>query len=203
MFRTVSLSIIRSLILYTQQQLFVIQVYLLLCIQYKAPDDGQKTCPKHVEFYSKNKFEKLVHLIGFIIRMYHDVRSSECQKPTEPSLLTPNQQVSQIRMLVEVRRMRNLLPLCMEGIRQMFGCRTRCNPNLPLQPPTQTTIWAYSEFARGLSLPYRSSVYRDRARLRPGISQIFMTISQTTTFIRFHIQCITRREGPCTDFGGS
>ena len=25
-------------------------------------------CPKHVEFYSKNKFEKLVHLIGFIIR---------------------------------------------------------------------------------------------------------------------------------------
>ena len=26
-------------------------------------------CPKHVEFYSKNKFEKLVHLVGFIIRM--------------------------------------------------------------------------------------------------------------------------------------
>ena len=31
------------------------------------PDDGQKTCPKHVEFYSKNKFEKIVHLVGFII----------------------------------------------------------------------------------------------------------------------------------------
>jgi hypothetical protein len=27
------------------------------------------TCPKYVEFYSKNKFEKLVHLIGFIIRI--------------------------------------------------------------------------------------------------------------------------------------
>ena len=26
-------------------------------------------CPKHVEFYSKNKFEKLVHLVGFIIRI--------------------------------------------------------------------------------------------------------------------------------------
>ena len=25
-------------------------------------------CLKHVEFYSKNKFEKLVHLVGFIIR---------------------------------------------------------------------------------------------------------------------------------------
>jgi len=44
------------------------------------PADGQKTCPKHVEFYSKNKFEKLVHLFGFIIRIYHYARSSECQK---------------------------------------------------------------------------------------------------------------------------
>ena len=34
---------------------------------------------KHVEFYSKNKFKKLVHLVGFIIRIYHDTRSSECQ----------------------------------------------------------------------------------------------------------------------------
>jgi len=25
-------------------------------------------CPKHVEFNFKNKFEKLVHLVGFIIR---------------------------------------------------------------------------------------------------------------------------------------
>ena len=31
------------------------------------------------EFYSKNKFEKLVHLVGFIIRIYHDARSSEYQ----------------------------------------------------------------------------------------------------------------------------
>jgi len=44
MFRTVPLSIIRMMI-----------------------DDGQRNCPKHVEFYSKNKFEKLVYLVGFII----------------------------------------------------------------------------------------------------------------------------------------
>jgi len=43
-------------------------IYLVLCIQYWTPDDGQKTYPKHAEFYSKNKFEKLVHLVGFIIR---------------------------------------------------------------------------------------------------------------------------------------
>jgi len=47
----------------------------LLCVQWKPPDDGQRNCPKHVEFYSKNKFEKLVHLVGFIIRIYHDTRS--------------------------------------------------------------------------------------------------------------------------------
>jgi len=40
----------------------------LLCVQRKTPDDGQRNCPKHVEFHSKNKFEKLVHLVGFIVR---------------------------------------------------------------------------------------------------------------------------------------
>jgi hypothetical protein len=47
----------------------------LLCVQWKTPDDGQRNCPKHVEFYPKNKFEKLVHLVGFIIRIYHDALS--------------------------------------------------------------------------------------------------------------------------------
>jgi len=31
-------------------------------IQWKTPDDGQKNCPKHVEFLDKNKFEKLMRL---------------------------------------------------------------------------------------------------------------------------------------------
>ena len=41
----------------------------LLCVQRKTPDDGQKNYLKNVEFYSKNKFAKLVHLVGFIIRI--------------------------------------------------------------------------------------------------------------------------------------
>ena len=49
----------------------------LLCVQQKTPDDGQRNCPKHVEFYSKNKFEKLVHLVGVMVRIYHDARSPE------------------------------------------------------------------------------------------------------------------------------
>jgi len=39
----------------------------------KTPDDGQRNCPKHVEFQSKNKFEKLVHLVGSIIRKRHSL----------------------------------------------------------------------------------------------------------------------------------
>jgi len=31
-----------------------------------TPDDGQRNRPKYVEFYSKNKLEKLVHLIGLL-----------------------------------------------------------------------------------------------------------------------------------------
>jgi hypothetical protein len=37
---------------------------------------GQRNCPEHVEFYSKYIFEKLVHLVGFVTRIYHDARSS-------------------------------------------------------------------------------------------------------------------------------
>ena len=33
----------------------------------KPPEYGQRNCPKHVESHSKNKFEKLVHLVGFIV----------------------------------------------------------------------------------------------------------------------------------------
>ena len=54
----------------------------LLCVQWKSPDDGQRNCPKHVEFYSKNKLVKLVHLVSFIIRIYHDARSPERQRLT-------------------------------------------------------------------------------------------------------------------------
>ena len=51
----------------------------LLCVQWKTLDDGQKSSPKHVEFYSKNRFEKLVYLVGFIIKIYHHARSPERQ----------------------------------------------------------------------------------------------------------------------------
>ena len=41
----------------------------VLRVQWKTYD-GQRNCPKHIEFYSKNKFVKLVYLVGFIIRMF-------------------------------------------------------------------------------------------------------------------------------------
>ena len=51
----------------------------LLCVQWKTPDDGQRNCPKHVELYFENKIKKLVHLVGSIVRIYHDARSPERQ----------------------------------------------------------------------------------------------------------------------------
>ena len=92
MFRTVHLSIIRSLSLYTQQCYMSYRFadslrdvskpvwhIPLLRVQWKTTDDEQMNCPKHVEFHSKNKFEKLVHLVVFIVRIYHDKRSPERQ----------------------------------------------------------------------------------------------------------------------------
>jgi hypothetical protein len=32
----------------------------------KTPDDGQRNCPKHVEFLDKNKFAKISASVGFI-----------------------------------------------------------------------------------------------------------------------------------------
>jgi len=54
--------------------------YTIAVCTVKTPDDGQRNYPKHVEFYSKNKFENLLLLVGFIMRIYHDARSPERQK---------------------------------------------------------------------------------------------------------------------------
>ena len=64
---------------YSKQSANLYDIYPFLCEQCRTPDDGQRDCPKYVDFHSKKKFEKLVHLVGFVIRMYHDARSSECQ----------------------------------------------------------------------------------------------------------------------------
>ena len=78
MFRTVPLSIIISFSLYIQQRYMSYRFadslratsYQQTCMTYTvAPDDGQRNCPKDVQFYTKNKFEKLVHLVGFIRRI--------------------------------------------------------------------------------------------------------------------------------------
>jgi len=95
MFRTVSPSIIRSFSLYTHYR-FADSLRAGSGRNWSSSQAVSKTCmtypiavctvknsrwwtEKHVEFYSKNKFEELVHLFGFIIIIYHDARSSERQ----------------------------------------------------------------------------------------------------------------------------
>jgi hypothetical protein len=72
MFRTVPLSIITSFFTVHTAMVYVMQVCchtIAVCtVKKKTPSDRQRNCPKHIEFHSKNKFDKLVHLVGFIIR---------------------------------------------------------------------------------------------------------------------------------------
>jgi hypothetical protein len=88
MFRTVPLSVVRSFSLYTQQWYMSYKFAdslragsgrNLSCSQSKTPDDGQRNCPKHVEFCYKNKFGELMHLVGFIIKIYNDAQSPALQ----------------------------------------------------------------------------------------------------------------------------
>jgi len=101
MFRTVPLSICRSVSLYTQQRYVSYRfadslrggsgrksllIPLASCMTYTIAVCTVKhswwwteELSKHVEFYSKNKLEKLVHLVLFIIKIYHDARSPERQ----------------------------------------------------------------------------------------------------------------------------
>jgi hypothetical protein len=37
-------------------------------VQWKTPDDGQRNCPKHVEFFDKNKFGKSARLLVLLKR---------------------------------------------------------------------------------------------------------------------------------------
>ena len=69
-FRIVPLFIIRSFSLSTAMVYVRKSVWHipLLCVQWKTPDDGLMNCPKHVDFHSKDEFEKSAHLVSFIIR---------------------------------------------------------------------------------------------------------------------------------------
>ena len=70
MFRTVFLSIIRSLRLYTQHQAYVKHVQPTVCLQ-----------------------ADIVHLVGFTIEMYHDARFYKRQTPSNiavfPFIISP------------------------------------------------------------------------------------------------------------------
>jgi len=58
MFRTVPVSIIR----------FFPSLHTVYN-EKKTLGDEQRNCPKHVEWQSKNELERLVHLVGFIVRI--------------------------------------------------------------------------------------------------------------------------------------
>ena len=91
MFRTVPLSIIRSFSLHSQQwhmsyrfadRLLSANMYDIYhcCVCSEKPLMMDRGTVRNMQrFYSKNKFEKLVHLVGFVVRIYYDARSAERQ----------------------------------------------------------------------------------------------------------------------------
>ena len=66
MFRTIPLSIIRTFSLYTQQWYDILKFHKWVKIFWRSTEE-----------LSENKLEILLHLVGFIVRIYHGVRSTE------------------------------------------------------------------------------------------------------------------------------
>ena len=60
-----------SILILLSSCLHICRTYTIAVCRVRTPDDEQRNCPKHVEFHSKNKFEKSVHLVGFIVRIIH------------------------------------------------------------------------------------------------------------------------------------
>ena len=61
-------------------QKYLFDICLLLYVQSWTPDDGRQNRPKQVECYFKikwNKFDTLVHLVGFTIELFYDARPYE------------------------------------------------------------------------------------------------------------------------------
>jgi len=80
MFRTVPLSIIRSFFTVHTTMVYISTYTIAVCTVKKELMMMDRGTVRNMQsFIPKNKLEKLVHLVGFIIRIYHDARSPECQ----------------------------------------------------------------------------------------------------------------------------
>ena len=136
------------LILLASSQHNLYDIYILLCVQWKTPDDGQRNCPKHVEFYSKNKFEKLVHLVGCITRFFIILRRRNLNRgdnhPTKNSnpsctaIIYTLPPLSRFAYLLQPRT--GPLPI---------GCHFRLPP--PIQPTQQVYIRVYTLYIISLT----------------------------------------------------
>jgi len=146
LFQTVTLSIIRSFSLYTgtswsHSQAVSTPVWHtpLLCVQWKTPNcrqSGQRNCLKHIEFYSKYKFEKLVHLVGFIIRSGMLTCTFRLLYPEASGLSTHWLQswVGTRNGLYAVNKRRTLL-LLPAIVSQFFSCPSHTLITIQTKPP--------------------------------------------------------------------
>ena len=126
---------------------FQYDIYHCCVYSEKTPDDGQRSCPKHVDFYSKNKFEKLVHLVGFIIRIYHYAQSPEHQFITMHSHLNISLSLhSQWTSIYHYAQSMNInLSLCTVTWTSIYHYAQSMNINLSLCTVTWTSTYHYAQ----------------------------------------------------------
>ena len=128
MFRTVPLSIIKSFSLYTQRWQLTANLYDIYycCVYSEKLLMMDRRTARNMQFYSKNKFQKLVNLICFIIR----IRVS-CY---ERSLLSvPGDQ--KLSYAIAMSKTQSILPL--QG-KKLWSDGTK--PNFPKFHPILTTF---------------------------------------------------------------
>jgi len=123
---------------------------------WKTPDNGQRNCPKYVEFHSINKFEKLMPLVGYVIRIlkHGDEESKEWTVqhvssfpfPSPPTPIIPEIVYTSLISII-FRSNGNIIPLFFIFIFFLSLQITPCCPFYLLRPstphPTITILYLF------------------------------------------------------------
>ena len=113
----------------------------LLCVQWKTPDDGHGNWPKHLEFHSKHKSDKLVHLVGFIVgnKQRITVKHSSLIFAFKCHMLCFNKPSMGIIHSIGMCRMRWFLAVLRSFFHSSLLCTFSCHPSPPTLLPSSLT----------------------------------------------------------------
>jgi len=139
-----------------------------------------------VEFYSKNKFEELELLVGFITRIYYDALSSHQQIALQSDNYTDTLHADLYTFIVISRsfclRTRNVTDkICIENKKKT----NFVSSNSPLSPPPRKTCLLWDNVVKNIVGPGRPQVAIRRLRFLWWIHKATNTHSENVIFIVF------------------